>query len=550
MRTPTALLLLLLLTAGATAEAKSYSAERYDSRIRVLSDGSLEVVETVVFRFEEGAFTYVFRDIPRRRTDAIDVVSASMDGRQLPFGTNAGEVEVRRRSEVQVRWHFAPRSESNHTFVLTYIVRGVVQKTAGGDLLEWVALPTKHDYRIDSSEVIVEAPTPFASRPAIESRRVDSSSWEGGSARVQVQASGIRKHGWIKARVQFPEGSVIASAPQWQQRREAAQALAPRWATAASIIFVVGVVVLFGMRQGYDSPPAYSSGSTHAADAPPDALRPALAGTIASNGGVSMQHAMSTLFTLADRGVVTITEEPQKWGQRRFSVQREPRRSALAPEESALVTTVFTNKGQEEAVVALDKARNRVASGLRPFKEAVRQELRIQGLWHDERAGVRSRYLKTAVALLIVAGAAVVPGAVMANQFNGWSLLPAAALAAVSIVAFIFYGSLTPLSNEGLKRKEAWLAYQRHLRNIARDRAQLARSAPSEVLPFAVALGLAAAWARFIKHHPEDVPPWFRTMSADGSAFPAFVAAGGAEGSGGGAGGAGAAAGGGGSGAG
>jgi len=550
MRTPTALLLLLLLTAGATAEAKTYSADRYDSRILVLADGSLEVVETVVFRFEDGPFTYVFREIPTRRTDAIEIVSAAMDGRQLPIGTNAGEVEIRRGSPVHVRWHFAPRSNSNHTFVLTYRVRGVVQKSAGGDLLEWIALPTKHDYRIDSSEVIVEAPAAFSSAPQIESRRVDISSVEPGRERVQIQASGIGKNGWIKARIQFPESSIIAAAPQWQQRRDAAQALAPRWAIAASLVFLVGVVVLFGMRQGYDSPPSYSSGSTHSADAPPDALRPALAGAVASNGGVSLQHAMSTLFTLADRGVITITEEPRRWGQRHFSVHRQQRSTPLAPEESALLTTAFRNKGQEEAVVTLDKARSRIAHGMRQFKEAVRQELRNQGLWHEDRARVRSGYLKTAVTLLITAAALVVPGAVMANQFSGWSLLPAAALAAVAIVAFIFYGSLTPLSNEGLNRKEAWLAYQKHLRNVARDRAQLARTAPSQVLPFAVALGLAAAWSRFVKHHPEDVPPWFRTISADGSAFPAFIAAGGAEAHGGGAAGAGGAAGGGGSGAG
>ena len=214
MRTPTALLLLLLLTAGATAEAKSYSADRYDSRIVVLADGSLEVVETVVFRFEDGPFTYVFREIPTRRTDAIEVVSAAMDGRQLPIGKNTGEVEIRRGSPIHVRWHFAPRSNSNHTFVLTYRVRGVVQKSAGGDLLEWIALPTKHDYRIDSSEVIVEAPAAFASAPQIESRRVDISSVEPGRERDQLQASGIGTNGWIKAPIQFPDSRISAAAPQ------------------------------------------------------------------------------------------------------------------------------------------------------------------------------------------------------------------------------------------------------------------------------------------------------------------------------------------------
>ena len=57
-------------------------------------DGALEVVETVVFRFEGGTFDHVFRDLSRRRTDDIEVVSAEMDGRELPFGNESGQVEV------------------------------------------------------------------------------------------------------------------------------------------------------------------------------------------------------------------------------------------------------------------------------------------------------------------------------------------------------------------------------------------------------------------------------------------------------------------------
>ncbi len=50
----------------------------------------MEVVETVIFRFEGGTFTYVFRELPRRRTDDIEIVSATMDGRDMPIGSGAG----------------------------------------------------------------------------------------------------------------------------------------------------------------------------------------------------------------------------------------------------------------------------------------------------------------------------------------------------------------------------------------------------------------------------------------------------------------------------
>ena len=78
------------------AAANEYRAERFDSRIEVLAGGSLRVTETIVFQFEEGTFRKVFRVIPTRRTDGVDLISASMDGgidrRQKSFGSRHGDV--------------------------------------------------------------------------------------------------------------------------------------------------------------------------------------------------------------------------------------------------------------------------------------------------------------------------------------------------------------------------------------------------------------------------------------------------------------------------
>ena len=76
--------LVLALGVAAPAVAKSTGRNRFDARIRLLPGGDLEVVETVVFRFETGTFDHVFREIPSRHTDGIEIVSASMDGRAFP----------------------------------------------------------------------------------------------------------------------------------------------------------------------------------------------------------------------------------------------------------------------------------------------------------------------------------------------------------------------------------------------------------------------------------------------------------------------------------
>ena len=247
------LIAVLVLSVVPEAAAKTYAAERFDSRIRILPNGSIEVVETVVFRFE-GEFKYVYRELSRRRTDDIEVVSAGMDGRTLPFGNESDHVEVRRGSNVRVEWKFAPRTDSIHTFVLTYIVRGVVQRAGGRDVLEWVALPTEHDYLIGESQVGLESPVAPLLRPIVDSKRVAELKFEPGGERLQVFARGIGKNGWVKTRLEFGEGAIIAAAPAWQQRQSAARASAPRWLMGAGIVLFSGLLSMFALRQSYDGP--------------------------------------------------------------------------------------------------------------------------------------------------------------------------------------------------------------------------------------------------------------------------------------------------------
>ena len=86
---------------------------------------------------------------------------------------------------------FAPVADSSHTFVVAYLVRGVVQRAGGRDVLEWVALPTDHDYRIDESHLRLEFPAAPSSPPVVDARRANSLRFERGDHQLQVVAHGI-----------------------------------------------------------------------------------------------------------------------------------------------------------------------------------------------------------------------------------------------------------------------------------------------------------------------------------------------------------------------
>ncbi len=82
----------LLAAAGIASAAKTYHADRFDADWQINSDGSLSVVETVVFNFEGGPFTFVYRELPDEYSDGVEVLGASLDGRPLPVGAGAGPV--------------------------------------------------------------------------------------------------------------------------------------------------------------------------------------------------------------------------------------------------------------------------------------------------------------------------------------------------------------------------------------------------------------------------------------------------------------------------
>jgi hypothetical protein len=524
-----------------TASAKSYAADRFDSYVRALPGGALQITETVVFRFQDGTFDHVFREIPTRKTDGIEIVSASMDGRPFPRGDGPNQIEVRSRSNVRVQWRFPPVADSTHTFVLTYIVRGVVQQTDTADVLEWKALPAQHDYAIQSATLVLEFPASMEDAagtlpaPSMASHDVKGGVdvaapqlRDGAAGPVALAtAHDIGPNGWMEARIALPRGSLVSAPPAWQRSEAAARAFAPRWITAAALVALGGLVILFGLRRSYDPPPPRDV--QHPLPAAPDSLAPALAGALLSNGRPGIEHAMATLVGLANRGRVLVQErEPGILGSRSFEL-RQTGQGALAPHEQALLDIGFGNATDGSAVSFASFGR-RVTGHFRRFSAAVRAELLQAGFIDPERQRVRRRYIATMIVLLVVGGLGFPACAVLVERFGPWPLVVPAAIVFVGIASGIFAAATTPLSDEGLRRGARWRAFRAHVKAVSRgEQPEAADSGPS-LLPFVVAAGLASAWGKYLKNRPGALPAWFHPISnASGdAAFVTFVTTSGA----------------------
>ena len=517
---------LILVFCAVSAEAKSLKAERFDAAIRVLPGGSLEVAETIVIRFLSGSFDDVTREIPAARTDGVEVIDATIDGRLVPFGGKRGEAEVWRRSSVRVRWRFDPVADAARTFGLKYLVRGGVRQGDGADLLIWRVPAQPHSWRIDTATVTFDLPDDVSAAVALTGRRAGIVTTRGERGHIEVAGSAIRANGWIEAALRIPEGRVIAAAPAWQERRRRADALGPRWAAAGGLIVAAGLMVLFGLRQSYDAPPR----NLPPAEAPagvgaqplPDTLSATLAGALAANGRPSLEHAMAALLSLADRGVVSFEQTSRgAFGVRSFSVGQRETRTPSSGYEAEALAIVF--KGDADHTVSLVRARQRLTRHLHQFSRAVRAELAASGFIDESRRSLHHRYLKIGVSLFAAALVAAVPTVMFLDDFAFWPMLVSGALALLGAATLALRSTMTPLSNEGVRRSRRWRAFGRHLRAIAEHPAPVFGT-PFALLPYAVALGAGTAWGKRLKRERLAAPGWFRS-AGDDDAFAAFVAA-------------------------
>ncbi|HEX4566771.1 MAG TPA: hypothetical protein VH138_09065, partial [Vicinamibacterales bacterium] len=466
------------------------------------------------FEFQTGSMTKVWREIPLSRTDGIDIVDASMDGRAIAPA-------IRRGARLRVEWQFPPTAPSTHTFVLHYIVHGVVYRESDRDVLRWCALPIEHAYTIDATRITVHASEPDADPPRAEAHRaVLHYARAIPSGGIDIEAGPVRSNGWIVADVRFGAARVAAVPPEWQARQDSAAALGPRWAIAGGAMFVLGVFVIVIARQRYPSP-SIRPDETAATD-PPSDVPAAVAAVLANNGRCPAHAAPTTLIDLADRGVLTIRELPRTLGVRNFEISQVPGAHDLAGHETMALMTGF---GGGSEPVTLAKARARLARSGRSYRAALTADLIEHGFVEPERKAVRDRVRTIGVALLLAGVCAVAGAAALVPAFGAWTFFAPAGLILAGFIGMMMAVTMTPLTDAALVEAARWRGYRRHLKAVAADPdLQAPQGLPSRWIIYGVALGLAHQWSRYLRKHPDAAPRWCVTLQDDdGGAFAALI---------------------------
>lgn len=509
---------------------KDYKAERFDVLMDVQPDGSLLVTETVVFHFQGGPFTYVFREIERRNLDDLQILEVLLNGGTLPEGAEAGQAEIAGSDPVRVTWRFAPISDSTHEFILRYRVEGAIQTGVEGDLLRWIAIPADHDYRITTASTTLTYPAGvhLSEEPTLnrtfETRRLNT------GYRLSVGQMEINENLILTAR--FPAGSLVSTPPDWQVRQEAADSNARRvlplglgTAVLTSLGGLAAVIAALRSfrRQGYvPMDPMRKITSL------PGEVPPAMAARLAGTG----TPFLGTLFDLTRRGVLQFEEGPKQWGSRTFEVLLQSAAGQFEPHGHVFVEELFKKKNR----VPLSNIAS-LASTSR-FTEALDSELTAAGWRDSDRVSQRTTFLWiSALALvggIVLAGAGLVlvnlPQVPLAWIVSIGAILIGAgvSLGAVGLFGLLAAGLTSVLSDEGERQADSWKRFNQYLHNITRDREPVTSPDLFErFLPYAAGLGMATEWAKFFQKQANiPIPEWFLSLQSgmDDGSFVAILA--------------------------
>lgn len=529
---PVLVVLIVLTSAAPCSAAKDYRAERFHSRVVVEPGGSIVVTETIRFVFGPDSFTYVFRELPSRRTDGILVLQATMDGQPMAPGKQAGQFELKKEDGGRRRiiWHFPATSNGARTVTLTYRAAGVAWQDTDRDVLGWTLLPTKHEYLIECASGEVEYP---ASALLLGSPRLDPPATdlraEGRAVRF-LRCPFERDRSWVVT-LDFAPRSMASSPPAWQQKERLNREHLPLFLGLAALMLLGGTLAFVFVALNHRVPAGGERNRRRTTR--PDDLAPALAGALVRTGtSLSWADVLAAIFDLARRGAIRIEVRPASavFKKHEVLVTPGPAPRTLAAHERTLLDLLFTTRSGPRPSVTFSEL-GRTFGSVRRWKKvrsAVADDLRAAGLLDPEREAARGRVTIVGVAIMLCSAAGFAVSAAFVDQAGEPVLALPIAMIILGIIGTVTGATLSPLSDEGHSRAEQWNAWRRHMADVSRhgSGAALMPERLEEWLPYAVAFGTAAAWAKRLETQGvTDGPSWLRAVAREGGTGRANIGA-------------------------
>ncbi|MTB52964.1 DUF2207 domain-containing protein [Lewinella sp. W8] len=370
----------LFCSTSILVQAQREAIQDYDVVLRIQTDGSLEVTETIrvsvtgdqIKRGITRAFPLRSKvEDQRARNQSYDIISVRRDGMEEDYHTSKGGGNLTLyagRADVFL-------NPGTYTYEITYRSPNQVYFTPEVDEISWTAIGTENSIPVIRASV--EVRTPAGVTPTqwscytgpVNARESNCSAEQTGDVvRFNATQQLIPGHGMTVA-VGWPSGVVNRPPP-------------PSWGKTNGgwLVGLLGILgaLFYGFnswqRYGQDPP----SPPVRIQFAPPEGLSPASVGYIAT-GFPSENQMIATLVSLTQKGFMEITEEEKKGiftNSEMFVLHpcgKIPSPDELTPEEQA----VYDHLLDDQDVIELNGSYNsKLAKAFSEHQQSLRRQHR------------------------------------------------------------------------------------------------------------------------------------------------------------------------------
>jgi uncharacterized membrane protein YgcG len=556
-----------VLPASASSRTQSLGIEQingYDSNVTIRSDGTLLVRETIRYDFGVVPRHGIFRDIPDRfdypkkantdRVTPITVVSVRASS-GTPAGYETSDEKDGSTGYLRLKIGDPDRTiTGEHTYEITYRVKGALNGFADHDELVWNAVGTEWSVPVRQATAEVTAPADIprfgcAEGPFGSNLPCETSSANGPTARFEQRD--LQPHEGLTFTVSLPKGAVPEPKPILEERFDLGKAFTVNgWTMGGAVVLVLALIGgyllalrRFGRDRRYrgsavDQAFGPGAGVTDAAEAggtpadeiepliehtetpvefgPPDGMRPGEVGTLV-DFTASPLDVTATIVDLAVRKYLVIEEIPKEgvFGKADWKLTKLKDADAELKEYERVTLDSLFRDGNE---VELSDLRNKFAARMTTIRKDLMDDAMSQGWFthRPERARALTGCLGVAV-LVVGVGVTIALAAATHAALVGIPLI----VLGVLVLATARLAPARTAKGSAVMRHVA--GFRRFIDESEKERARFAerKNLFSEYLPYAIVFGATKKWARAFADLDGEPPDtyWYRSPNA----FDAFV---------------------------
>jgi len=503
-------LLFLAFSATSLSAQRSYSIERFDARIRINADASIDVTESITAQFV-GSYNGLFRVIPIKYRNAQGLnwtLGVSLQSARDDQGHNLRIETSRQGASIKYKVWIPGAVNATKTLVLRYHATNGLRFFDEHDELYWNVTGDEWEVPIRTATAEIDLPAGAAGLRAIAFNGKYGST--ASDARVTIDGPVVRitmphaldYHEGVTAVVGWDKG--LVTAPTVTAR--AMEAATSNWPLVIPIpVFLL--VFWRWWRRGRDPrrrPIAVQY-------EPPADMSPGETGTLLDNN-VDMRDITATLVDLAVRGYLRIEEQqnPKLFGLfgggTTYTLHRLKPTDGLAGHERVVFDGIFSHGDH----VPLDELKDEFYTQLGPIRDAIYDQLKGSGFYQNRPDKVKQIWLGCGIGFAILIG---VGGAFVAAAFL---LTPVSFVIAaiVSGIILVIFAQIMPARTEaGTRALEHVLGFEEFLRRVESENLKRVIIGHPELfdkyLPYAMAFGVERQFARAFEGIYTQAPQWY-----------------------------------------